>query len=120
INKDKEIVFDNKWSVHGLTFLQGLVKKGLANIPVEAPSHKIIKDFLDEKIAMIVGPSDVVMTHRDQHIEFPLGISLMPHPDGGRPLSYASYGFYCISATSKHIDESIKLINQLTKSQLLQ
>ncbi|WP_308639571.1 ABC transporter substrate-binding protein [Paenibacillus silvisoli] len=105
--------FDNAWSQKGMSFIRELIEQGAANVPMNYPSSRILTEFFEGKAAMTVGPSDWVLLQREQFPSFPLGVSLMPHPFGGSPLSYASFGFYCVSSHATNTEEIIPVLNEL-------
>lgn len=108
----------NPGAVQGLAFLRSMVEQGLANPPDRFPSDKVMEQFFSGRIAMTVGPSDWVLEQRVREPDFPLRVSLMPCPDGGEPLSVASYGFYCIMADG-FTEEAAMLIDSLIRPERL-
>ncbi|HZG74498.1 MAG TPA: extracellular solute-binding protein, partial [Paenibacillus sp.] len=111
---DGRCTADNEWTAKGLAFLRSLIDRGLANVPVGMPSAKLFESFLSGGVAMTIGPSDVALTRRAAEAGFTLDVSLVPYPIGGRPLSLASFGLYCVSAASERPDLAAALVRRLT------
>ncbi|MBO7743696.1 extracellular solute-binding protein [Paenibacillus sp. MWE-103] len=111
--------FDHEWSVKGLAFLQEMVARGLANIPLDSPSHSIAEQLLDGRIGMTVGPSDWLLLQRQRYPRTRLRVAMMPCPQGGRPLSFASYGFYGLVSGGEPVTEAAEWLRELIRPERL-
>lgn|GEM_PF-3312922 len=104
--------FDNEWSIKGLEMLDFMT--GREWWKDRWPCDKLFAAFMNGEVAMTVGPAEWVLRQREQNPHFPLGISMMPAPIGGKPLSLASYGMYCIPAESERMEEALRCIEHMT------
>jgi hypothetical protein len=68
---------------------------------------------------MTVGPSDWLLYQQVNTPDFPLGVSLVPYPEGGSSTSYGSYGFYCIVKGDKSYTDRISLLDHLIEPSFL-
>ncbi|WP_168120474.1 ABC transporter substrate-binding protein [Paenibacillus sp. HB172176] len=119
-DKNGRCMINNQHTEAGLRFLRSMMDQQLMTRP-ELSSEHIKRLFLDGKIAMTIGPADIVLEHRMQEQGFRLGSSLVPFPEGGRSQSLASVGLYGVSSNSHASEAAVKeLLGLLASPKMLQ
>jgi multiple sugar transport system substrate-binding protein len=118
-NNDGSIRFEEDGPLKGLSFIQKMIQLGLCNMPVHSSSTQIRDQFFAGELAMTVGPSDWLLHKQVNAPDFPLGVSLVPYPEGGNSTSYSSYGFYCIVKGDKSYTDRIALLDHLLEPSFL-